>query len=486
MKKNYDFSSSNINIYKEYNNLLEQQNLAQAQDYIKNNNLYEFALGSWCFEDILNIILYSNQSLEDFQFQQILSYIGIPPTLWIPGNNYKVGDKVYQFSDLDTEIYFCIKNINNSSNLNNQNYWLKTSNYYTKDSLIYIYQSWIDKLQNYDYPKWSEFQVYYKNNVVYEDKTTYICITSNLQGTQAVLSDTTQWLPLDIQGIRGINSVGIKYKSSWISGYEYSKNDMVSYTLDNETALYIASQNIEDVNTPPSVSTEWKLGLSKLVNKLISYPMNTSFEDSIGFWYDDSVIVMGWHIKGKIFLYNTEKWNNGNIDWIDSNLIINYPLINYNIDSSLINNNINIDATNINIDAINHKLSFVLFIESPSNIVEGVTYCDWPSPFIGGNLIVKFNEKYFDCSNYQTELLFPLINIQYLLEFDLSNDNQSIMELNNYKFVEIPQYHYIKCAPQSNISSNTVYSDWKISGTPTSNTTYLNTLLNNFYKYFSL
>ena len=168
--------------------------------------------------------------------------------------------EIISLGTLPTEqVYYCIKNIGNSINVENTLYWRKIPNYFlSSNSLGPKFQLWINRLQVQTYPLWNDTLTYYKNNIVTtDDGKTAICITTNEKGTTAALTDVNNWLILDLQGREGSLSLGVNYTGTWISGNNYQAGDMVIYSSSSGDALYVARKNLTPSINVPIEGDEW-------------------------------------------------------------------------------------------------------------------------------------------------------------------------------------------------------------------------------------
>lgn len=485
MIKNYDITSTDKNVYTEYNQIAAQQGLTQAQQYIQNNNYIEYALVAAYFNEILEVISSGDNNLQEFHWNEVLKYIGVPPAQWVRGYNYVIGDKVFLNSELDSQIYLCIKNINNSTNVNNQKYWLKISNYYTVDSLSYIYQQWIDRFKVIGNPEWVSTTTYYKNDRVSNSGNTYICIDNNENGTTAPLTDNTAWLKLELQGLKGTDSLGLVYGGQWVEGQNYDKNTLIIYN-NGINELYVSLVNITETTVVPSESTEWLRVSSNPSSNLYIYPFFAYFSEPVAFWNDGSPMNrLVWHINKREFEYVTDNWEDGQIAWVTENQIQTIPVINVTIQDTRYQNYITVNIGTSYIDSITHTVKYVLNLTCPPYVFDATQVCNPPGTSIGYNLKVSLvGGPTVTFDNYQTQPLFPLVNCKYLIELQLNEAHTQVTGINNYQFVELPENSYVLCTMQANLSKNYVSSNWRFGNT--SNTTYLNTILNSYYTYYAI
>lgn len=254
IEKQYEPSVAERNNFKSfYNEFLT--NVVAAQEFVKNNNQLSLALHSQNINDLISYIYSSNideEALQDAQNTLVLQYIGLPPVLWVKNQSYKRGDVVYINAITDTYLYYCVKNIDVSINVNNTLYWTKMPNYYQHKNLQFIFQQWVDRLKINQYPAWDSEVIYYKNNIVLTpDNDIALCITTNNQGTQAPLSSTADWVIFMLQGRKGVTSLGVSYNGMWVNGSNYSTKTMVTYVASGITYIYISRNDITNSITPP-------------------------------------------------------------------------------------------------------------------------------------------------------------------------------------------------------------------------------------------
>lgn len=254
MNKIYDFNIMQRNEFSHYEQLYSNS-VTQAQNYISNNNLQENALLS----DNINQLLQPVSGLQNSYTDKILKYIGLPPIQWVMHSKYKIGDIVYINNIDDSILYYCIKNIDNSINLANTQYWQPIQNYYNNDnSLNKLFQFWIDNFKIQNYPLWDSSKIYYKNDIVNtNDNYRAICITTNIQGTTQPL-ESEDWIVFDLTGQDGSLSLGVDYQGEWISNFSYEAKVMVKYTTGGNTSLYISKENIDNSTVSPSEDTRWE------------------------------------------------------------------------------------------------------------------------------------------------------------------------------------------------------------------------------------
>ncbi len=259
-----------------------ENNVDVAHQLVTTNNWDSLALKADNVNPAIEALYQpTSNDLQTKQFKDILGKIGTSPIQWVSGGNYIAGQRVYITSSLDNNVYLCIQNITNSTNINNTNYWLKTLNYYTIDSLEYIYQQWIDRLKKQVYPLWSSGTIYYKNDIVNcaSDNCIALCITKSLSGTTSPVTDTNNWVQLNLQGKQGEPAMGISYKGYWSNGETYIVKDMVIYQTNRAIGLYVANTNITSPNTPPNLSTQWTLVFEHKIPQIpIVIPSPSSFD----------------------------------------------------------------------------------------------------------------------------------------------------------------------------------------------------------------
>lgn len=273
MNKIYDNNLYQKNVYKEY---VEQydHSVQTGHDYIFNNDLQSLAFSSDKINQLLEIIYLNDSGLEEVHTDLILKYIGLPPIKWVKNSSYKIGDVVYLQDVLDSKIYICIRNIDVSVNVHNTDFWQETNNYYSTQSLQYLYQVWINRLKLITYPLWEPDKLYYKNDIVSTpEEYRALCITTNLNGTTNDLT-TEDWLIFDLTGSDGTLSLGVSYKGDWIEGTTYSAKDMVRYVQGSKQILYIARNNIIS-SSPPEEGDQWMKvveTVSSRIDVLDTYP----------------------------------------------------------------------------------------------------------------------------------------------------------------------------------------------------------------------
>lgn len=469
MNKTYDPNIQQKDVYVQYNNTYQSKSVEEAQDFIVNNNYIELALYSQYFNDLIQI----ENELQSFNFNEVFRYISLPPIKWVKGNNYQVGDKVFLNTPLDTQIYFCKKNVTNSVDVKNKDYWIITTNYYTVDNLTYIFQQWINRLQIYDYPQWDSSVTYFKNNIVINNFNVYICITKSPQGTTANLEDTNNWLLLDIRGLKGINSTGISYKGIWSAGTQYNINDMVVYKNNNVDSVFILISEENDLQTPPPSSNNWKQGVVVDSVPLSIYDDEYTFSEVMAFWKIITTLNINsgqliWNVSQDNFIYNKS------INWIKSSSITGVPVVSINIDESQDDYWFNRSIVQLNnISYQDGIYQFVINVTQPSKLFSLYQICnfDYPITYWGMDLYINGVRMILD-------EIFPLNNCKYLLTIQ-----QDPYELIDMKIVELPINSYYKCSLagyMTNTYTTFISSDNQIpfSGTAVN----LSTLLTNFYK----
>lgn len=309
--------------------------VAGAHNLVSRNKWDNLALKSSNINPILEAIYKTNGSdLQEGQFEEIMGNIGLPPLKWVSGSSYTAGQRVYLTDPTDPEVYICIKNISYSSNVNNTQYWLKTPNYYTSNSLEYVFQSWIDNLKESEAPEWQADKTYYKNDLVSytEGEIVYtgLCITTAINGTTADIKDSNNWLLLNLMGDFGNKPLGIYFKGEWDTNIGYSLKDMVIYKMNGTTQLYVANTTVPSNEPSPDKNSKWTMCFEVEESKIIimtnppdgfDYPYSGMFiyrEGDIGTLYTPQLNLFdtkyltdkGWTQNGDEFYGNADSINN--------------------------------------------------------------------------------------------------------------------------------------------------------------------------------
>lgn len=285
-------------------------NVDLAHQLVADNQWGSLALKSDNINQILDAIYNPTPQsigLENQLVDSLFNPLGTPPVKWQSGSNYSMGQRVYvedasiPESNLREDVYLCIRNVTNSTNLNNATYWLKTQNYYSKSSLFYIFQQWVDRLGIAD-SVWTAGTTYYKNDMVWDANKQNIglCITQSAQGTTAPLTDTANWVMFDLLGDIGAPAMGVVFKNFWSTNVSYSAKDMVIYQTPTMVCLYVANADVSPSENPPDTNSKWAQVSTYTIPQI---PVTSSMPTSFDYPYNGLFIVYA-SALGVLYHYN--------------------------------------------------------------------------------------------------------------------------------------------------------------------------------------
>lgn len=143
------------------------------------------------------------------------------------------------------------------------------------------FNQWVDNLKQ-NMVQWESGKLYYKNQFVYNDNISYLCINDTLADTE--LSNIVYWIPFELQGEDGLNSFGIIWQGEWQANSRYNKNDCVFVeTSLQEIEIYVANAAVTDLATPPTTNAQWIKVLTIQRNRL---PYSETLPQTFDYPYD--------------------------------------------------------------------------------------------------------------------------------------------------------------------------------------------------------
>ena len=143
------------------------------------------------------------------------------------------------------------------------------------------FNQWVDNLKQ-NMVQWESGKLYYKNQFVYNDNISYLCINDTLADTE--LSNIVYWIPFELQGEDGLNSFGIIWQGEWQANSRYNKNDCVFVeTSLQEIEIYVANTAVTDLATSPTTNAQWTKVLTIQRNRL---PYSETLPQTFDYPYD--------------------------------------------------------------------------------------------------------------------------------------------------------------------------------------------------------
>ena len=143
------------------------------------------------------------------------------------------------------------------------------------------FNQWVDNLKQ-NMVQWESGKLYYKNQFVYNDNISYLCINDTLADTG--LSNIVYWIPFELQGEDGLNSFGIIWQGEWQANSRYNKNDCVFVeTSLQEIEIYVANAAVTDLATSPTTNAQWTKVLTIQRNRL---PYSETLPQTFDYPYD--------------------------------------------------------------------------------------------------------------------------------------------------------------------------------------------------------
>lgn len=143
------------------------------------------------------------------------------------------------------------------------------------------FNQWVDNLKQ-GAVQWESGKLYYKNQFVYNDNISYLCINDTLADTE--LSNIVYWIPFELQGEDGLNSFGIIWQGEWQANSRYNKNDCVFVeTSLQEIEIYVANTAVTDLATSPTTNAQWTKVLTIQRNRL---PYSETLPQTFDYPYD--------------------------------------------------------------------------------------------------------------------------------------------------------------------------------------------------------
>lgn len=143
------------------------------------------------------------------------------------------------------------------------------------------FNQWVDNLKQ-SAVQWESGKLYYKNQFVYNDNISYLCINDTLTDTE--LSNIVYWIPFELQGKDGLNSFGIIWQGEWQANSRYNKNDCVFVeTSLQEIEIYVANAAVTDLATSPTTNAQWTKVLTIQRNRL---PYSETLPQTFDYPYD--------------------------------------------------------------------------------------------------------------------------------------------------------------------------------------------------------
>lgn len=144
-----------------------------------------------------------------------------------------------------------------------------------------MFNQWVDNLKQ-SAVQWEPGKLYYKNQFVYNDNISYLCINDTLADTE--LSNIVYWIPFELQGEDGLNSFGIIWQGEWQANSRYNKNDCVFVeTSLQEIEIYVANTAVTDLATSPTTNAQWTKVLTIQRNRL---PYSETLPQTFDYPYD--------------------------------------------------------------------------------------------------------------------------------------------------------------------------------------------------------
>lgn len=144
-----------------------------------------------------------------------------------------------------------------------------------------MFNQWVNNLKQ-TAVQWESGTLYYKNQFVYNDNISYLCINDTLADTE--LSNIVYWIPFELQGEDGLNSFGIIWQGEWQANNRYNKNDCVFVeTSLQEIEIYVANTAVTDLATSPTTNAQWTKVLTIQRNRL---PYSETLPQTFDYPYD--------------------------------------------------------------------------------------------------------------------------------------------------------------------------------------------------------
>lgn len=146
-----------------------------------------------------------------------------------------------------------------------QDYWfMDVINYLSQQQEIF--NQLVDNLQITPV-EWVSGTIYKQNQFVTHENITYLCITETTDTTP--ITDLNYWIPFIIQGNKGLNSFGIMWRGAWQANNRYNKNACVFVeTSLQEIEIYVSNTNVTDIVTSPVTNSQWTKVLTIQRNRM--------------------------------------------------------------------------------------------------------------------------------------------------------------------------------------------------------------------------